>query len=313
MELPYSPRRKRRRTCETPSPRILRSTTMKRRPHLPAPEPGALTGFPEPTILNTSQVIEEKQFPLIELPAELRIYIYRMALQRATPLLLHLPRPSIDVSSSEVDNLSMKLNQRALLAGKEARRRRADHGHDDVLAPALLRTCSLVYKEARQILYSDNTFVLQLDSGIHTLSNLHQRSRSLIKHVSLTITSHHDILDGFADLVRLGLRYCWGLKTFTIALPCCFTDDKFMGSTTSVYANAFHILRWLTKGCAVRLEGNVSEAIRRVVEDEGRLLSILDQTSYLKRQHQMPGKLDRKNGIRFSAGEPGISCYYDGT
>jgi epsin len=55
-----------------------------------------------------------------------------------------------------------------------------------------------------------------------------------------------------------------------------------------VYANAFHILRWLPRGCNVGLEGNVSETVKRVVAEEGRLQNVLDEASYLKRQHQMP-------------------------
>ena len=146
--------------------------------------------------------------------------------------------------------------------------------------PEILRLNKLIYKEARQVLYSDNVFTLCLTSGIHTLSTLHQRSRSLIKHVILTIPSHHDILDGFADLVRLGLRYCWGLKSFKIILQASLPDDGGrVSGATSVYANAFHILRWLPRGCQVILEGCVSESVMRIVREEGRLMSVLDEVS----------------------------------
>ncbi|KAF1911300.1 hypothetical protein BDU57DRAFT_524344 [Ampelomyces quisqualis] len=158
----------------------------------------------------------------------------------------------------------------------------------DAVVPVLLRLNKQIHKEARQLLYAENIFTLHLSSGIHTLSTLHQRSRSLIKHVVLTIPSHHDILDGFADLVRLGLRYCWGLKSFRIILQASLPDDGRIGGATSVYANAFHILRWLPRGCSVVLEGCVSETVRKVVVEEGRLMSVLDEASYLKRQHQMP-------------------------
>ncbi|PSN60926.1 hypothetical protein BS50DRAFT_445191, partial [Corynespora cassiicola Philippines] len=221
-------------------------------------------------------------FPFMELPAELRVNIYRMALQRDEPLLLHLQRTveqedakggvSDRSSRPRTSTMSRNLNSRDHLISDVSDASQKDH-----INPALLRTCRQVYKEARQVLYSDNEFVLSLASGIHTLSNLHQRSRSLIKSVSLAIPSHHDILDGFADLVRLGLRYCWGLKKFTIVLSTAFPDDRVISGASSVYANAFHILRWLPKGCKVVLDGTVSDVVRNVVAEEGRLQEQLDE------------------------------------
>ena len=56
------------------------------------------------------------------------------------------------------------------------------------------------------------------------------------------------------------------------------------GSTTSgnttVYANAFDILRWLPRQCEVVLEGNVCEEIRRVVEKNSNLAKSLDEVSF---------------------------------
>lgn len=222
-------------------------------------------------------------FPLMRLPAELRVHIYRMALCPDESILLHLPHKPKDESEDE------------LAASRKRVRFRASQAHL-ITRPAyninvaLLRTSQLIYKEARQVLYSENKFILSIESGTYTLSTLHQRNRSLIKHVSLAIPSHHDILDCFADVVRLGLRYCWGLKLLTITLPTSFRGDDagITPGTTNVYANAFHILRWLPKGCQIRIEGNVSDSIRKVVADEGRLLYVLDEKEYLKRQHQMP-------------------------
>jgi hypothetical protein len=234
-------------------------------------------------------------FPFVQLPAELRIHIYHMALHRDTPLYLHAARaPEKDEETSNtLDENSCPLASPTDLSTR-VRRPRAPSPPPDVIppldpiVPTILRLNQQIYKEARSVLYSANTFTLSLLSGIHTLSTLHQRSRSLIKHVILTIPSHHDILDGFADLVRLGLRYCWGLKTFKIILQASLPDDGRMTHATSVYANAFHILRWLPRGCKVVLEGNVSEVVRDVVREEGRLQSVLDDMGYAKRQHQMP-------------------------
>ncbi|OAL52365.1 hypothetical protein IQ07DRAFT_504823 [Pyrenochaeta sp. DS3sAY3a] len=288
------------------------------------PEPSTLTESQAvPSAVTESQAILSKAdekpsqiFPFMQLPAELRIHIYHMALHRDEPLFLHvnrvLEKPAGDTFTSPFQgNLDPQeptptqdepLEASAVPLVMPAARSRTVRlptawGIDaeehyrikDPIVPEILRLNKLIYKEARQVLYSDNIFTLSLVSGIHTLSTLHQRSRSLIKHVVLTIPSHHDILDGFADLVRLGLRYCWGLKSFKIILQASLPDDGGrVSGTTSVYANAFHILRWLPRGCSVALEGRVSESVMKVVKEEGRLMSVLDETSYLKRQHQMP-------------------------
>ncbi|KZM26029.1 uncharacterized protein EKO05_0005882 [Ascochyta rabiei] len=246
--------------------------------------------------LNDTPAAPRDIFPFMQLPAELRIHIYHMALHRDTPLYLHAaraPEKDIEDASTALDTDSPPLGSPTDLSTR-ARRPRAPSPSPDIagpldrIVPTILRLNQQIYKEARSVLYSANTFTLSLASGIHTLSTLHQRSRSLIKHVILTIPSHHDILDGFADLVRLGLRYCWGLMTFKIILRASLPDDGRMTHATSVYANAFHILRWLPRGCKVLLEGNVSEVVRDVVREEGRLQSVLDEIGYAKRQHQMP-------------------------
>lgn len=244
---------------------------------------------PEPT---TQQPPFEPQgtFPFMQLPAELRIHIYHAALARPTPLYLHILRcdkwaskpkchsktPLDPAAASAAFRRSVN-HHRALDTQDAISQARA--GTDEVI-PALLRVSKQVYKEAMPILYANNEFNLSLASGVNTLSTLHQRSRSLIKHAIIRIPSHHDLLDGFADLVRLGLRYCWGLKTLKIILESPLpADDSRSGATVSVYANAFHILRWLPRGCSVVLEGGVGERIMRVVQEEGRLMNELDEVS----------------------------------
>jgi epsin len=240
----------------------------------------------------------------MKLPAELRLHIYHMALVRSEPISLHVDRAP-EKAEEDVGNISdsgqpsaivlpgvlanplpLRMERRITrpIANASDQRNdcdRPDPPPGDPVVPVLLRLNQQIYKEARQLLYSENVFTLSLASGIHTLATLHQRSRSLIKHVVLTIPSHHDILDGFADLVRLGLRYCWGLKSFKIILQASLPDDGRTGGATSVYANAFHILRWLPRGCSVVLEGCVSETVRKVVVEEGRLMSVLDEVSWV--------------------------------
>ncbi|KAI4710620.1 hypothetical protein J4E89_004208 [Alternaria sp. Ai002NY15] len=268
-------------------------SSSRARSGLLTPEPSTLTESQLERPVDTSETSETATanfFPFMKLPAELRIHIYHMALVREEPLLLHADRAPEKPEDGD-DLLAAAPRRNNLYAPYMPGRELPGPGYafhrprqgperiplDDPIVPEILRLNKLIYREARQVLYSDNVFTLSLTSGIHTLSTLHQRSRSLIKHVVLTIPSHHDILDGFADLVRLGLRYCWGLKTFKIILQASLPDDGRVTGATSVYANAFHILRWLPRGCNVGLEGNVSDTVKRVVAEEGRLQAVLDE------------------------------------
>ncbi|KAF2116323.1 hypothetical protein BDV96DRAFT_573801 [Lophiotrema nucula] len=266
--------------------------------------------------VNQQEPVNPKNvFPFMKLPAELRLGVYRMALVQSTPLKLQMLKPGSPAEHrAAMWDHRLQMEEDAFRGSYEVRGNSVvfsgwggygvddaedDLGHltslrlakkvyNDGLVPEFLTINREVYKEARQVLYGDNTFVLRLDTGIYTLSQISQRSRSQIKHIILAIPSHHDILEGFSDLVRLGLRYCWGLKSFTIILSGVLPDERTMAGTTSIYANAFHILRWLPRDCKVKLEGNVNEQVRQVIEEEGRLQTELDETSYLKRQHQMP-------------------------
>lgn len=229
------------------------------------------TGLPTPE--GSCLAEEEKEsigaFPFLKLPAELRLDIYHWALCSSQPLILDLaPKDGKDGENSENSDSELQPASHASTTAE--------------VNVALLRTCSLIYKEARKVFYSHNNFTLSIESSVATLAQMHQRSRSLIKSVTLAIPSHHDILDSFADLVRLGLRYCWGLKTFTIRLDVMLPDFDSLpvGHHGGIYANAFRILRWLPKGCKVILEGNVNESVKRVVAEEGRLLVELDEASH---------------------------------
>lgn len=265
-------------------------------------------------------------FPFMDLPSELRLHIYRMALQRDRPILLHLQRTAdyddsatanrtgpglivrevsrrhqtpvgseivIDASSSPSSPVMPSRDYRPTDPRNwPATRAQVYLAHLITTTPAGINTEPLVteilylnkqiYREARPILYSDNEFVLHLVSATHALSSLHQRCRSMIKHVHLSIPTHHDVLEGFADVVRLGLRYCWGLKTLTLTLPNSFPADQHQvfSPTTNVYANAFHILRWLPKTCEVKLVGeNIPSDITKIIEENAQLAQSLDDVS----------------------------------
>lgn len=153
---------------------------------------------------------------------------------------------------------------------------------DDPLLVSLLQASKLIYKEARAILYGENTFLLDLDTAQPTLAALHQRSRGQIKNLRVTIPTHNDILEHFTEVVRLSLRYCWRLQQLVIHTPFVLpgAEGSSTSGNTTVYANAFDILRWLPKQTEVVLEGNVCEEIRKVVEKNSNLAKSLDEVSF---------------------------------
>lgn len=252
-------------------------------------------------------------FPLMSLPTEIRLQIYRLCLARDTPVQLHIAKPKI-IKQEETPEEQRERHQRnnereqsirctrgasqrargmRVLSQVDAYREGYNNynndidcrgpAHADTLITNILLVSKQVHSEARPVLYSENNFVLQLDSAVYTLTKLRQQSRSLIKRVSLTVPSHHHVLEGFADLVRLGLRYCWGLQTFTIALPTFLPKDREAGTNgTNVYANAFHILRWLPQNTKVVLDGGATADIRQVVEENRRMAKDLDNVSFMK-------------------------------
>ncbi|KAF2493404.1 hypothetical protein BU16DRAFT_528710 [Lophium mytilinum] len=285
---PRANRRISRTSSRASSTRSTKRVTKSKSPKLRTTRSASATKALEAAALVVQE--PEPSFRFMDLPTELRLNVYRYALSSPEALTLHIPTslkatPEVELVDEYGDHYRTQT--------RRARRPKPappHHPATEPLAPSLIATCKTVCREARPVLYGDNTIRLRLDSALASINSLTQRNRSLIKHVTLTIPTHHDILESFADLVRLGLRYCWNLQSFSISLPYMFPEDRSVASTTNVYANAFHILRWLPKGCKVRLEGSVHEEIRRVVEDNCRLADKLDETAYAKRQHQMPEK-----------------------
>ncbi|KAF1992025.1 hypothetical protein K402DRAFT_388597 [Aulographum hederae CBS 113979] len=239
--------------------------------------------------------------PLLSLPAELRNHIYAFALERPSPILLHLrrqPKVSDDFDCGSIPaDLATTIQRGGRriasttrgFSGRDIEFNCGAEINDYPLIPEILCLNKQIYSEARVILYRNNTFVLSPLSGQSTILSLHQQNRSLIRHIRIAIPSHHDILEGFSDLVRLGLRYCWGLKSLTIVLPESLPSERggHAPGTGSVYANAFHILRWLPRPCEVKLEGTQHQAIVDVVEDIRRVGKDMDETAYQRRQIQM--------------------------
>lgn len=303
---------------------------------------------------------DDKPFPIMELPAEIRLDIYRACLTRDRKLLLSKPDRSSQEASAEVasvsDGVSIGSGGESLSQGSEwdligpgaanrpwdpaphrtrgtrsssrvrdatARRLAAaavaavatravvvelpepvdrhqesvnnDIEHDDRLVINILRTSKQIYREARDVLYSENRFELNIDTAVASLAALHQRNRRHIKHIELEIPTYTHILEGFSEIVRLSLRYCTGLQTFVMrtlfTLPG-FDGGPVRGSTT-VYANGFDILRWLPQTCRVVLEGNHNEEIEAVVQKHMNFASTQSKVSQivLPRLCSMPGLL----------------------
>lgn len=152
----------------------------------------------------------------------------------------------------------------------------------DPLLVNILRTSKTVYKEARDVLYSENNFSLDIFTAVASLAALHQRSRRRIKHVELEIPTYTEILESFSETVRLSLRYCSGLRKLVIHTPFSLPGgDGAAGSgNTTVYANGFDILRWLPQGCHVVIEGTKNKEIDAVVGRHMRLAGCQDKVSW---------------------------------
>jgi hypothetical protein len=148
----------------------------------------------------------------------------------------------------------------------------------DPLIVTILRLSKQIYQEARAVLYNENIFTLDLDTALPTLGLLHQRSRRQIKHVELEIPCYNEIQEKFQETVRLGLRYCFGLKKLVIYMPFIVPGADGSGTTgnTPLYANGFDILRWLPKECEVVLQGNVCAEVKAVVSKHATLAKTLD-------------------------------------
>jgi hypothetical protein len=236
-------------------------------------------------------------FPFMKLPTELRLAIYRKAFVRnkAIPLRSTLHSSNDHSSNGKVSRpapgnwthrqspASRPENGLSRLGRDGGRKRRkvskgSVQPSEDALVPQLLAVCQTIHHEARPVLYSENTFELELSTAIQTLMSLSQPSRSLIKHINLSVPTHHDIIEGFTDLVRLGLRYCWGLERLNLTLPpFAPTTRQSTVGTTNVYANSFQILRWLPQKTVVILDGGRTEDIDKVIEENQRMSSTLDK------------------------------------
>ena len=221
-------------------------------------------------------------FRFLDLPTELRVIIYQKALQRDEPVNLARKLPTVIVKSAHRIQATLRVRRRRQLDSSDsdsnegydvnaARNKRVPRPARDPLTPQLLLVCKQVYQEALPVLYQENVFNLHLEFSILPLTGLQQRTRSLIKHATITINEHGDVLNGgFADLFTNGLRYCFGLVTLEILTRVPMPRDR-------GYDLNFHILRWLPKGCRVEVKGErVSEGVKKMVDEQNMLAQKLD-------------------------------------
>lgn len=151
---------------------------------------------------------------------------------------------------------------------------------EDPLITNILRTNKTVYKEARDVLYGENIFSLDLSTAVTSLAALHQRSRGRIRHIELEIPTYTEIVESFSETVRLSLRYCSGLRKLVVNTPFSLPDADGQSGNAMVYANGFDILRWLPRGCEVVLHGTRNPEIDVLVERHMGLARTQDQVSY---------------------------------
>ena len=153
-------------------------------------------------------------FPFMRLAPELRVLIYAEALTRPSPLPLHIARKHSFARKRK--SVSKRPYSTILMHDAYSQRTHLSHQADPINT-ALLSVSRLVYQEARAVLYKQNTLAIRLDTGIPSLSALHQQTRSHISSIELVMPVGYRV-DDFYQLVR-SLRYCFNLKTLTIVLP----------------------------------------------------------------------------------------------
>lgn len=190
--------------------------------------------------------------------------------------------PTIRSSTASDASTSAPLVDSWAVAASSVVKRASQPKSEDPLIINILRTSKEVYKEARDIFYSENIFDIDIRTAVSSLAALHQRSRRHIKHVEIEVPNYTEILEGFSEVVRLSLRYCSGLKTFTIHTPWTLpgTDGHTSSSNTTVYANGFDILRWLPQPCEVILEGSDNPEIQVVVNKHLQLAKTQDKVRF---------------------------------
>lgn len=201
----------------------------------------------------------DKPFRFNDLPTEIRCAVYRICLKRDRHIIIrnkHVRSKTVHIRHNEDVTATHPQASRAFQAAAP-------------LTPVILRVSKKIYEEARAILYGENKFHLDVLGSIDVLARLHQRSRRFITNVELEIpTTDVDVLDRFAKVVRLSLRYFAELKKLVIYLPIQ-NPNQHNGNALQLTlgtAPIWESMRWLPEGCVVYLEGQSGPKLEWVLQ-----------------------------------------------
>ncbi|KAF6226746.1 hypothetical protein HO173_012349 [Letharia columbiana] len=185
-------------------------------------------------------------FPFLNLPAELRVRIYRY--------LLHAPENTISVKegSSWPGWEILRLVRSHLIATDPSRF--GDLGTYRVcsrnIRPAILSLDRQTYSEARQVFYSENCFFFPHHSLIISfLKDRPQVSRSLIKKIRLPLHFPDDLSDSaggmFLKAACTYMRQNLELKQLTMGISCASTFSDLRRPCPQSYLDAIHEKSWV--------------------------------------------------------------------
>ncbi|KAF2479188.1 hypothetical protein BDY17DRAFT_327969 [Neohortaea acidophila] len=201
----------------------------------------------------------DEPFRFNDLPTEIRYAVYRIYLKRDHHIIIrnkHVRSKTVYIRHIEDVTTTHPQASRAFQAAAP-------------LTPVILRVSKKIYEEARAILYGENKVHLDVFGSIDVLARIHQRSRRLITNVELEIpTTDVDVLDRFAKVVRLSLRYFAGLKKLVIYLPVQNPKQHNGNALQCTLGTApiWESMRWLPEGCVVYLEGQSGPKLEWVLQ-----------------------------------------------
>lgn len=282
------------RRTEFRTPSTSRSSTPEppTTPDQPIPDPLA---EPPPVIVcpdcTSEKDCRRHVFRFLDLPTELRLNVYQKALLRTEAINLARKLPPVIQKLPDI----VPRNPGMLMMTPTGRRRSGDANEvansarcdiniernkyvpkstKDPLSVQIFLLCRQVCHEALPVLYRENAFNLHLEFSILPLTNLRQRTRSLIKHAIISVHEHSEVVNGgFDDIFVNGLRYCFGLQKLEIVTKVPMSRDR-------GYDLNFHILRWLPKSCVVEVKGErISDGVKKMVDEQNMLARKLDLVS----------------------------------
>lgn len=223
----------------------------------------------------------------LELPAEVRIMIYRLLLvspseKRLVTATHRLSRISesrrqdgeVDVDTRHHQQPPVLVPERPtpilpnrIQRIKESNPETNNNVRTSDIDVAILRVRRSIYNEARQVLYAENSFYVCCIPTMPTLAALQQRTRAHIK--ILRVQMDHTAIRTMPALMRFGLRHCWQLKKLTLS-QASNMQQIYDSSDPRACCNS---LQYLPAACEIVLDGNPESwplELRRAVETRSR-------------------------------------------